>query len=215
MILNNINNLIEEVETFSTVQRIFRYNPLNTLYLWVYRAFNYEVIDFLQPLLEKIDNIISYFDSTDYKASKYINKIDLGELVNKSKLDSDSDKMSVLKNIFTNINQFIGSLFRCYIDELVDNKINIANVTSVSSLLSIKNNSESKQKLVDLIDDYTNLLSKKPTSAINIISELKRRYMNSKFINEISLDLDKQVTTYIATKQELSDKASIMRKSVL
>jgi hypothetical protein len=215
MILNNINNLIEEVESFGTIQRIFRYNPLNTLYLWIYRAFNYEVIDFLQPLLEKIDDIISYFDSTDYKASKYINKIDLGELINKSKLDSDSDKMSVLKNIFTNINQFISSLFRCYIDELVDNKISVSNVTSVSSLLSIKNNSDSKQKLVDLVDDYTNLLSKKPTSALNVISELKRRYMNSKFINEISLDLDKHVASYVATKQELSDKASIMRKSVL
>jgi hypothetical protein len=215
MILNNINNLIEEVESFNTAQRIFRYNPLNALYLWIYRAFNYEVIDFLQPLLEKIDDTISYFDSTDYKASKYINKVDLGELINKSKLDSDSDKMSVLKNIFTNINQFISSLFRCYIDELVDNKISISNVTSVSSLLSIKNNLDSKQKLVDLVDDYTNLLSKKPTSALNIISELKRRYMNSKFINEISLDLDKQVTSYIAAKQELADKTSIMRKSVL
>lgn len=214
MIIREVNNLIYELEDFSTIERIFRYGPIRTLGLFIYRTLNYEVLEYYTPFLEKIDNAIEYFDSTDYKASKYINKVDLGEIFNKSKIDEKSeDNMSILKNFFFGINSILSSLFKCYSDELVDNKIRLTNVTTVASLLSIKTNLESKKILVDILNLYINVLSKKPTSAINIISNLKRRYINSRFIDEVMSDLDKKVSIYAARKQELGDQASIIRKT--
>ena len=214
MILNNIKNLINEVESFSTLDRVFRYGPVKTFSLWIYRTLNAEVLEYFEPLLGKIDEAIDYYEKTDYKATKYINKVDLGEMVNVSKLKDDADTaLATLKNCFEALNGFISSLFKCYIDEMVDNDIKINNITTVSSLLAIKSNLKSKSILTDIIDIYTNMLSKKPTSAINILSDLKRVYINSKFISEISSDLDSQVTKYIAKKLEMSPSSSIIRNS--
>jgi hypothetical protein len=215
MILDRISALIYEVEEFSTLERIFRYGPIKSLALYIWRSLNYEVLDFYSDLLKKTDDCVIYFDSTEYKASKYINRIDIGEIANKSKIEEGDDKLSVLKNFFNIMNQIISNLFKCYIDELADNKIKFENVSTVSSLLSIKNNLKSREILFDLIEEYNRCLTQKPTSALNIISSLKRKYLDSKFIHFVFDDLDKKVTQFIAKKQELSSTASIIRKTEL
>lgn len=218
MILEDIDNLIQEVEEFSTIERIFRYGPIKTFGLWIWRVFNMEILDYFEPLLNKIEDAVNYFDTTDFKASKYINKVDLGELMNMSKLQIDdmdnSDRLVMFRSIFTNLNKIIVNLLKAYIDQLMSDNISLNGITSINSLLALKNNDpKSKDLLQDISDTYSILLTKKPTSALNIISELKRRYLDSKFINEITSDLDKNITQYVSKKLEVSSNASVIRNT--
>ncbi len=230
MIIHNVYHLIQEVQQWSTLERIFRYGIGSTLGLAIFRGFNSDVLNYFRPLLEKIDETVQYFDKTEFPASRYINRADIGELYNISKTQLHSDDNIIrtfLSNIegdedqrmlamfFFNTNELIALLFRCYIDELVQNNVQINGITSVSSLLSANYNSKSKQVLQNLIDEYTNALSNKPTSVINVFSSLKREYLTSKFISMMFLDLDQKVTKYIAKKLEITSSTSVMRSTAV
>jgi hypothetical protein len=202
-----VEELILELQHYSALERAFRYGPIKTLALALNRVLNHEVYFYFEKFLTKLDKAIDYSNSTSYKVN--LNRIDIGELYNITKMSTATVSINFFHLYFTTLNKFILELVKPTIDFLFDNDIPLKNVNSINSLNNIKHPSKLITNMQEVLRSYQNILQNKPTSFMNIISDLKRMRLDSTMINTIVLDLEREIVLYIKSKYATSDKSVI------
>lgn len=206
MLLENL--IIEELQQMGTVERIFRYNPINTLALAVRRVLDHEIYNYFNDFLTKLDDAIMYYNTTQYKIP--INRIDIGELYNTSTLAS-ANAAGFFEVFFSSVNSLFSELLKSAVDEAMNNGLSLTNVNSTITFANLNHNSEHFKLVKQLILDYQKLLLNKPINVISLISSLKRYRVTTGFNITVMNDLDTRFLDYV--KQKLSTDKYALRSN--
>lgn len=201
MINENIISLIEEIEKFSTLERMFKYGPIKTLALALNRFFNHQVYLYFEKFLVTLDEAIEYSDNNGYPVN--INRVDIGELYNISRIKSENPQQ-FLDIYFKSLNVFLKELAKSTINEMTDNDFDLKNVSSISNFTNLKYTSTLYAYTSTLLKDYLDLLKNKPTSWVSLLSDLKRVRVSSKFISTTIYDLEKEIVAYVKLKNSVT-----------
>jgi hypothetical protein len=206
MINSNISTLIEEIERLSSIQRIFKYGLFKTITMNVYKNLNYEVYNYFKLFLSELSDVINFYNSTSFKVN--VNPVDIGESFNVAYSKSKSNE-DFIKNYFYCLNDIVFEVVKTAIDEMYINNIKLTNVNSLMSFVNITSNSVHANMAITLLKKYINLISKKPTSFISIISSLKRVYIKTSNMNKIIRHLENKIVEYIKIKNSVDINKTI------
>lgn len=208
MILESVDLLLLEIKRYSTLEKVFRYGALKTLSLAINRGLNHEVVNHFNSFLSRMDRVILLFDKEGYKPN--INRVELGELYNITRTTT-KNSTEFLEAYFNVLTRYVFEIVKLAIDYLFNNEQNIRSVNSIQSFLHIKNNDKLIKETKELLVEFRELLLNKPTSFLNIISDLKRVRLYNENIQKIISGLEKNIVYYIRTKYAVTNRREIIQ----
>lgn len=198
--------LVEELLKIGTLGRIIDYGPFDTLKLGLSRFFNHEVNSYFEDYLEELDKTVIFFNDSPYRVN--IDRYTLGELYNKTKLDT-MDREKFFIEFFQALNLITLEVIKAGIDEIYDHSPAILKgVNSLRSINRLNYESEHFDYLQNIITKYYITVANKPFSLINIISPLKRFRLDTAFISTAVKELETEVIKYIRIKYSVGDRSS-------
>lgn len=195
--------LLQELQQYGTIERVFTYGILDTLFLALSRIANRDVEEYFKNYLETLDEAVIYFNNNGYKVN--VKREDLGELYNSSRMKVDGQAEDFFIAFFDGLNSLVLETLKAGIDYCYDNDINLKGANSLRRLSSLNNNSQFYNHIKLIIDGYYDTIANKPQNIISLFSYLKRFRITTDMITKSVNSLETEVISYIRTKFSVSD----------
>lgn len=199
--------LLQELQQYGTIERIFTYGILDTLFLALSRISNREVEEYFRNYLETLDEVIVYFNNNGYKVN--VKREDLGELYNSSRLKikdvTDQTAEEFFVNFFDGLNVLVLETLKAGIDYCYDNNINLKGTNSLRKLSSLNVNNQFYNYIKLIVNGYYDTIANKPQNIINLFSYLKRFRITTDMISKNVNSLEAEIVNYIRTKFSVNE----------
>lgn len=216
--------ILEELQRLSTGGRVMRYGAISTFFLMLSRALHGNVNNHVVSFLEKIDNIITDFQSSGYHIR--VNKTDLGEVYNRSRTyvrdnwdnASAEDKEEWYKHaelmyshkgfyqsIIKNINIFLSEILKVSVDYIQDNNIaSLNSISSINSFINLKTNDSKIKSVQNILNEYSDFIENMPNRFFAGILSKKNVYVTTDLIDDALNSLSKSMTDHIVSKYSIN-----------
>ena len=197
--------LLQELQQYGTIERVFTYGILDTLFLALSRISNREVEEYFRNYLEILDEAIVYFNNNGYKVN--VKREDLGELYNSSIMKAnDGQAEEFFIAFFDGLNTLVLETLKAGIDYCYDNNIDLRGANSLRKLSSLNNNSQFYNHMKLIVSGYYTVVANKPQNIISLFSYLKRFRITTDMITKSVNSLESDVVSYIRTKFSVNEK---------
>lgn len=199
--------LLQELQQYGTIERVFTYGILDTLFLALSRIANRDVEEYFRNYLETLDEAIVYFNNNGYKIN--VKREDLGELYNSSRMKikdiTDQTAEEFFINFFDGLNVLVLETLKSGIDYFYDNNINLKGVNSLRRLTQLNDNTPFYNHVKLVINGYYDIIANKPQNVISLFSYLKRFRITTDMITKSATSLEEDVISYIRTKFSMNE----------
>ena len=197
--------LLQELQQYGTIERVFTYGILDTLFLALSRISNREVEEYFRNYLETLDEAVVYFNNNGYKVN--VKREDLGELYNSSRMKAPPDGYAeeFFTAFFDGLNVLVLETLKAGIDYCYDNDINLKGTNSLRKLGSLNINDQFYNYIKSIINGYYDVIANKPQNIISLFSYLKRFRITTDMITKSVGSLETEIVSYIRTKFSVNE----------